>query len=238
LLVGVVLSTLVFGTAVWRDTVAAQVQSGRIPVRSLAGVLAQIAWHLVGLVAAGVVAWRYRDRARDRRTLTAAVAVALATLATLFSVWKRGTSLNTLVAPEVMLVVVAVAGCALAFEGRRRGAAALAAAGIAFAVVQGISLIAVHSVRSGHPFLRPGSAPSYGITLSAAELDAAVAVARRCPPGVPYSSIPMIAFIADRSLPGDQADRYLVDHAPVLKSARAAIAADRARCPARGPVTH
>jgi hypothetical protein len=223
---------------VWRDTVAAQVQSGRIPVRSLAGVLAQIAWHLVGLVAAGFVAWRYRDRARDRATLIAAVAVALATLATLFSVWKRGTSLNTLVAPEVMLVVVAVAGCALAFEGRRRGAAALAAAGIAFAVVQGVSLIAVHSVREGHPFLRPGSAPSYGITLSAAELDAAVAVARRCPPGVPYSSIPMIAFIADRSLPGDQADRYLVDHAPVLKSARAAIAADRARCPAHGPVTH
>jgi hypothetical protein len=113
--------------------------------------------------------------------------------------------------------------------------------GVAFAVAQGLSLI-VHPLIEGtrplHPFLRPGSGHSYGITMSEEEVDKAVADARRCPPGVPYPGTPEIAFIAHRRLAADQADQYLINLAPVLKPARAAIAAEPAHCPAQSPATH
>jgi hypothetical protein len=191
----------VFGTGLWRDTVVAQLESGHIPAHSLVGEVGQIAWHLGGLVIAGLLALRYRGDARDRRTLLVAAAVAGATLITLVSIWKRGTSLNSVVAVEATLVPVAVAGIALALRERRRGLAALGVAGVAFAVIQGLSLI-VHPLIVGsrpiHPFLRPGSGPSYGVTMTRAEVDRAVADARRCPPGVPYAGTPEIAFIARR----------------------------------------
>jgi hypothetical protein len=239
--VEVAVAFVVFGGELWRDTMTAQLESGHIPAHSVAGEIAQIAWQLAGLVVAAVLAWRYRAAARDRRTMLIAAAVALATLFTLVSIWKRGTSLNSLVAPEATLVPLAVAGIALALRERRRGLVALGAAGIAFAVIQGLSLIA-HPLITGsrpiHPFLRPGSGPSYGVTMTRSEVDRAVAEARRCPPGVPYSGTPEIAFIAHRPMPADQPDEYLINLAPTLKSARAAIAADLGRCPAQAPATH
>jgi hypothetical protein len=231
----------VFGTAVWRDTVVAQFQSGHIPFHSLAGEFGQIAWHLSGLVVAALLAWRYRRRARDGRTLLIAGAAAFATLVTLVTVWKLGTSLNSVVPAEVTLVPLAVSGIALAVAAQRRWAAAIGVIGCAFAVVQALSLIAhplIEGARPIHPFLRPGSSHSYGITMSAAEVDRAVADARRCPPGVPYSGTPYIAFLAGRRMPGDQADQYLIHLAPTLKAARDAIAAEPARCPAQAPATH
>jgi hypothetical protein len=93
-------------------------------------------------------------------------------------------------------------------------------------------------VRGLHPFLRPGSSPSYGITLSQHEVAAAVRVARACPAGVPYSGTPIIAFIAGRRMPADQPDQYLAQLAPALHEARDAIAAVKARCPLHPPATH
>jgi hypothetical protein len=232
---------VVFGTGLWRDTVVAQLQSGHIPAHSVVGEVGQIAWHLAGLLVAALLAWRYRRAARDPRTLLIAATVAFATTLTLVSIWKRGTSLNSLVAPEATLVPLAVAGIALALRDGRRSLAALGAAGVAFALVQAVSLV-VHPLIEGsrpiHPFLRPGSGPSYGVTMTASEVDRAVAEARRCPPGVPYAGTPEIAFIAHRPMPANQADQYLINLAPTLKPARDAIAAVPARCPARPPATH
>jgi Glycosyltransferase family 87 len=232
----------VFGGGLWRDVVVAQVESGHVPLHSVAGELAQIAWHLVGLILAAALAWRYRRGARDARTLRVAAMVAVATLVTLVSIWKQGTSLNSVVPAEVTLVPLAVSGIALALASPRpRRLAALGAAGVAFAVVQALSLV-VHPLIVGarpiHPFLRPGSGPSYGVTMTASEVNRAVADARRCPAGVPYSGTPEIAFIAHRPMAGDQPDQYLIHLAPTLKAARAAIAAEPGRCPAQAPATH
>jgi hypothetical protein len=238
---GAMAAFAVFGTGLWRDAVVAQMQSGRIPLHSVAGEIGQIAWQLSGLLIASALAWRHRRVARDRRTLLVAGTVALATLITLVSIWKRGTSLNSLIAPEAALVPLAVAGIALALRDRRRGLVALGAVGVAFAVVQGLSLVAhplIVGSRPIHPFLRPGSGPSYGVTMTRGEVDRAVAEARRCVLGVPYPGTPEVAFIAQRRLAGDQPDEYLIHLAPTLKSAREAIAAEPARCPAQAPATH
>lgn len=239
--IGAAAAFAVFGTGLWRDTVVAQLESGHIPLHSLAGEFGQIAWQLGGLVVAAALAWRYRRDALDGRTLAIATAVAAATLITLVSVWKRGTSLNSLVAPEATLVPLAFAGITLALRQRRRAMIALGVAGVAFALVQALSLVAhplIVGARPIHPFLRPGSSHSYGVTMTSSEVDRAVADARRCPPGIPYSGTPEIAFIAHRPMPADQPDQYLIHLAPTLKTARAAIAAAPAGCPAQAPATH
>jgi hypothetical protein len=236
-----VASFLGFGTALWRDTIVAQFESGHIPLHSVAGEVAQIGWHLVGLVVAAALAWRYRGAARDPRTLRLAGIVATATLVTLVSIWKQGTSLNSLVAVEASLVPLAVTGIALAARRHPRWPAVIGVVGVAFALVQGLSLV-VHPLIEGrrplHPFLRPGSGPSYGVTMTSAEVDHAVSDARRCPPGVPYSGTPEIAFIAHRRMADDQADQYLINLAPTLKKTRGAIAREPSRCPAQAPATH
>jgi hypothetical protein len=258
----IALTAVFFGAAdVWRNTVQAQFESGHISAHALVGVWAQIAWNLSGLLIAAAVAWALRGRTRDRRTLVVAGATAGATLLTLASTWKLGTSLNSLVPSETALVPLAVAGCAWAVEGargggrgqagaaalgrvgragpgRRRAAAIVGALGVAFAVAQGVALVAFPHVHGAHPFLRPGSGPGYGITLSADEVDAAVRAARSCPAKIPYSGTPIIAFIADRPLPADQPDQYLAQLVPVLRPVRDEILAVKTRCPREPPATH
>jgi hypothetical protein len=189
---------------------------------------------------AALIAWILRRRVEHRRTLVVASAVAAATLLTLASTWKLGTSLNSVVPAETTLVPLAVAGCvwALREAGRRRRLAAPGIVAVIFAVAQGVALVASPHVHGAHPFLRPGSAPGYGVTLSADEVDAAARTARSCPAGVPYSGTPIIAFIAHRPLPADQPDQYLAQLAPVLRDARAAILAVTTRCPRQPPATH
>jgi hypothetical protein len=238
--VEVVLTFAAFGPAdVWRDTVVAQFQSGHVGAKALFGEWAQIAWNLLGLLVAAVLARAFRRHARDQRTLFVAAVVAGATIATLASTWKLGTSLNSVVPAESTLVPLALAGCVFALrETGRRAAAVVGVVAIAFAIAQGVTLVAFPHVHGAHPFLRPGSAAGYGITLSRDEVDAAARVARSCPRGVPYSGTPFIAFVAGRPLPGNQADQYLAQLAPVLKDARTAIRAVRTVCPRQPPATH
>jgi hypothetical protein len=239
--VEIALTAALFGaTDVWRDTVTAQFESGHVSGHALVGEWGQIAWNLSGLLVAALIAWILRRRVEHSRTLVVASAVAGATLLTLASTWKLGTSLNSVVPAETTLVPLAVAGCvwALREAGRRRRLAAPGIVAVIFAVAQGVALVASPHVHGAHPFLRPGSAPGYGVTLSADEVDAAARTARSCPAGVPYSGTPIIAFIAHRPLPADQPDQYLAQLAPVLRDARAAILAVTTRCPRQPPATH
>ena len=235
---GIALTLAVFGTDVWRDTVVAQLQSGHVSFKAVAGEWSQVGWHLSGLLIAALLAWRFRQRARDRRALLIAATVAFTTLFTLVSIWKRGTSLNSVIPAEVTIVPLAVAGVAWGLAGGRRALAVIGALGVVFAVAQGVSLITTPYIRGPHLFLRPASSPSYGVTLGKDEVDAAVRDARRCPPGVPYSGTPFIAFVADRRMPADQPDYYLPGIARTLRGVDAAIAADKVRCPAQAPATH
>lgn len=254
---GIALSFALFGGGLWRDTVVAQVQSGHVSLHSFSGEWAQIGWNLLGLLCGAVLAWRYRpvDVTRaQRRTLVVAGAVAGATLITLLSTWKQGTSLNSLVAAEATLVPLAVAGCVWALRaggvraggtrvagsraGGARFAAAVCVAGLAFAVAQGVALVADPVIDGPHLFLRPGSGPSYGVTLTKDEVAAAVRVARACPAGIPHSGTPFVAFVARRSMPADQPDQYLIHLTSELQTARNAIAAVRTTCPRNPPATH
>jgi hypothetical protein len=238
-LVELALTFAFFGPAdVWRNTVVAQFESGHVAAKALLGEWAQIVWNLSGLLVAALLAWALRRRAADRRTLLVAVAAAVATVLTLASTWKLGTSLNSVVPAEAALVPLALTGCVLALRHSGRRVAVLGIVGVAFAVGQGVVLVASPDVHGAHPFLRPGSSPGYGITLPRDEVDAAVRVARACPSGVPYSGTPFIAFVAERPLPGDQPDQYLAQLAPVLSEARDAIRGVKVVCPREAPATH
>jgi hypothetical protein len=237
--VEVALTFVVFGPAdVWRNVVVAQLESGHVKASALFGEWAQIGWNLLGLLLAALLAWFFRRQARDRRTLLVGCAVAGATVLTLVTTWKLGTSLNSVIPAETALVPLALAGCVFAVRQGRPRLAWFAAVAVAFAVAQGIALVAAPDIDGPHPFLRPGSSPGYGITLRRDEVDAAVRAARRCPPGVPYSGTPFIAFVAGRPMPADQPDQYLAQLAPAHREARDAIRAVRTVCPLQPPATH
>ena len=236
----IALTLVAFGPAdVWRNVVVAQLQSGHVGASALFGEWAQIAWNLLGLLIAAALAWAFRRHARDERTLLVAVAVAAATLLTLASTWKLGTSLNSTIPAEATLVPLALAGCVFAIrQGGRRWGPALGATAVAFAVAQGIALVASPDIDGAHPFLRPGSSPGYGITMFRDEVDDAVRAAQSCPAGVPYSGTPFIAFVADRPMPADQPDQYLAQLASVHHRARDAIRSVKTVCPQQPPATH
>jgi hypothetical protein len=78
--------------------------------------------------------------------------------------------------------------------------------------------------RHPRPFLRLGSQPAWAIAMTREQLSAAVAAARRCPPGVPFGGAPLIAFAAGRQMAAGQPDQFIVSHARVLRSVQAEVA--------------
>ena len=84
------------------------------------------------------------------------------------------------------------------------------------------------------PAVSPSSGEPFATVAMAdrGDVDAAVAAARACPAGRPYSGLPLIAFIAHRPMPGNQPDSYIIEAAaPRLAVERQAAAADVPRCP-------
>ena len=218
LVVGLGLTTLAGGTNVWRDVVYAQTQSGYRSLGSLAGYWAQAAWNLVGLLVPAAFAVLSRGRMRDRRLAATSFGLAGAMLVLFLSNAKLGTSLNVTVAVEATLVPPAVCGIVLA--GRWARVACVVA--VAFTLAQSISLVA--DPRHPRPFLRLGSQPAWAIAMTREQLSAAVAAARRCPPGVPFGGAPLIAFAAGRQMAAGQPDQFIVSHARVLRSVQAEVA--------------
>ncbi len=237
--VGVLASFAVFGSTLWTDVVSAQLDSGRLPFSLLRGMWAQAGWNLVGLVAAAGLAWWLRGRARDPELFKATAAVAAGVLLTVITNWKRGTGLNILVPVEATIVPLAIAGVVWGLAavretaGRRtRVLAVVALAGVALAVVQGVSLaIDPYPKTIAHPWLRPGSSTAWAIGAREPEVDAIVAAARKCPPGVAYSNIPYYAFLAHRRMPGDQPDRWILEHSGVHKDELTRVGVDQPVCP-------
>ncbi|MEA2404861.1 MAG: hypothetical protein QOE08_1508 [Thermoleophilaceae bacterium] len=236
---GVAASFAVFGSGLWTDVVSAQLDSGRLPFSLLKGMWAQAGWNLIGLLVAVALAWRLRGRARDPVLFRAVAAVAAGVLLTVMTNWKRGTGLNILVPVEATLVPLAMAGAAWGVESLREGVdrrarlfAAAAIAGVALAVVQGASLaIDPYPKTLAHPWLRPGSSVAWAIGAREPQVDAIVAAARKCPPGVAYSNIPYYAFLAERRMPGDQPDRWILEHSGVHRAELARVSADQPVCP-------
>jgi hypothetical protein len=132
--------------------------------------------------------------------------------------------------------LVPLALCGVAFAARSRGVfAAICVAGLLFCAAQSLSLLV--SPGDARPFLRPGSKPAWGITMTRAQVSAAVAAARSCPVGVPYSGPPLIAMLAGRAMPDDQPDQFIVPRAPTLHAVARAVAAQRPVCMPSGTGT-
>ena len=233
----VVAATAVFGSALWRDTVTAQFDTGTRALSQLVGYWAQALWNLIWLIVpAGVATWWRRDT-RDPALALRLAALGLATLLTVWTTTKNGTGLNSLVPVEAMLVPLAMTGAVVGVRRARAAGAArpwrwagpVLAVGLVMVVAQGISLMA--DPRTGFPFLRPFSAPAWGISLTGEQVDEVVARARACDPALATSYAPFIAYLAHRRPPGGQPDGFITVRSPALAPAARAIAADLPVCP-------
>jgi hypothetical protein len=226
--VALVLAALaVFGTALWREAVRAQLQVGSASVHYVAQLLAQAAWNELPLLAGAAAALALAHEARERqllRTLAAAAAGGLALGLTLF---KSGSYIDVFVVAEPPLLALAACGAVWAWErGRARWLVALLGALLA---AQSLSLL----IAPGDPVIarRPLAHSGLEYVLSPAAVTRAVAVARRCPPGVAYSGQPYLAFVSRRAMPGDQPDLFIIAHAPLDAPFARRAAADQPRCP-------
>lgn len=218
----------VFGTALWREAVRAQLQVGHATLHYVAGLLAQAGWNELPLIAGAAAALVLAHQARDRTLLRTLAAGAGAGLVLGLSLFKRGSYIDVLALAEPPLLALAACGATWAWErARSRWIVALLGALLA---VQSISLL----VDPGHPVLARRPFAGYGLqyALSPAAVDRAVAAARRCPPRLAYSGAPFIAFLAGRRMPGDQPDVFIVGSASLNAPFARRVAADAPRCPA------
>jgi len=84
-----------------------------------------------------------------------------------------------------------------------------------------------------HPTLfgRPFAASPPNWTLTSDQVNAQLAAIKRCPASQAYSGQPFLAFAADRRMPGNQPDQFIIGHARVDARFLAAAARDKPRCP-------
>jgi hypothetical protein len=218
------------GESFWREVFVAQAHTGARSLGSLAGYWAQAGWNLVGLLVCAGVSVLGRGRLRDARLFRLAAGLAAAMLLVFVSNVKVGTSLNITVPVEAALMPLAVCGAVLAFRGgRSRLPLTICGLAVAFTMAQSVSVMAspAHPV----PFLRAGSRSAWGAQMTVSQLRVAVARARACPPGVPYSGPPLIAFVAGRTMPAGQPDQFITTHSRTLAEVARRIAAVARVCP-------
>ncbi len=222
-------SIAVFGLGVWREAILAQLQIGRAGIHYVAGLLAQAAWNelplLAGALAFVIAALRRPPVPRLVRTMSAASLGGLLLALTLF---KRGSYIDVLAVAEPPLVVLSAAAVA---RGWRRCTAAWAVVLLlgALLLAQTVSLL----VSPGDPAIatRPFARAGLRWTESRAAVARSVAAARRCPARLAYSGDPWIAFLADRRMPGEQPDLFILAGAREDRAFALRAAQDRPLCP-------
>lgn len=225
-------SLVLFGDGVWAQTVVAQLKLGRATVHYAGGILAQAAWNeLPLLLGAGLfiaIAWRARERLRDRELAATVTGAAAGGLLLALTVFKRGSYINVMTAAEPPLLVLATCGVAWGWRRWRRARPIIALAS-ALLVAQILSLL----INPPDPWIAVRPFAKSGITWSAGpqQVNAEVAAAHACPPGPAYSGSPYIAFLADRRMPGYQPDMFMLANAPEDHVFARRAARDIPRCP-------
>jgi hypothetical protein len=215
--------TAIFGFGLWDDSVIAQMSSGRRGLDVLRGVWGQAFWSLIGLVALSFLVWRERARLRDAPLFKVLAALAVAMLATLITNSKDGTGLNVIVPIEAALVPLALS--AIVVSSLRW----VAPVALAFTLAQSLSLVLQPTTAS--PFLYPTSERgAWGRDSDTGEVEAAVAKAEACPPGVVYAGPPFIALLAHRAMPDDQPDQFLPSRSTHLADVQKRMDAVQPRC--------
>jgi hypothetical protein len=209
--------------------VTAQQDVGWHSLREFGGLAAQAAWNLAPLVVLAALGVAFALDARDPALVRTLVAVAVANLILVLTIAKTGTYVNTIVLAEPPLIALGAAGIVWALRPRRTVALAVAGAACALAAVQVGSFVA--SPTDPGLYVRPFSDPAHGWEADDAAVQRTVAEARSCPPGVPYSGAPFYAFLAERPMPGDEPDQFLLAQTPVAAAAARKAAADTPTCP-------
>ena len=232
------LATAAVWLAIWGqplidNLIVAQGETG-FQIGILPGHFAQAIWNLAPLVLLAALALSARDHARDPALLRTLAALAGGSLLLVVTFVKEGTYINLIALIEPVLVPLAAAGLVWLFSEAvrtapgRRIVPIAAWASLALIGLQslGILLAPGNPLVFGNPFL---DAP--GRVLSSKGVDLAIARARACPPGVPYSGEPYFAFVADRPLPAGQPDLFIVREAPVHAQLRDEVSRALPRCP-------
>jgi hypothetical protein len=222
------LGLAVFGTPLWRGAVRAQLEVGHNSLHYVGGLIAQGAWNEAPLACGAALALMLgREHSAEPRLLRALAAAGVAGLVLLATVYKRGSEINVLAVAEPPLLALAAGGALWAWQRPRARALVLVLA--ALLAAQSISLL----VAPGDPVIarRPFARSGLERALSPAAVAHAVRVARACPARLAYSGSPYIAFLADRRMPGDQADLFIIRYAATDAPQRARAQADQPRCP-------
>jgi hypothetical protein len=223
--------TALFGGDLWKDTVVAQLHTGAPRSLSvLVGVWGQAVWNVIGLLALALIAWVRRCDSADPRLTRMLAALAVVEAFTLLTIYKEGTGLAALIPLESTLVPLALAGAVYLFRARGTMALVASAVLLAFTSAQSVSLLT--SDETGFPFVDPVSERgAWHREASGDEIERLVAAARACPPGVPYTGVPFVAFLAHRPMPANQPDQFLPSHSSTLHDVLAEMDADQPRCP-------
>ena len=229
--------SLAFGGALPENVLLAQAETGTAELRYVAGLWLQAGWNLLPLAALAAIAWRYRQAARDPALFRTLVALFLSTAALLLTLAKSGAYLNVVVVVEPPAVALGTAGVVWVWRearqkpsgaiSRRLAGASLVA--VALAGAQSASLLT--SPSDPDVFVRPFSAPAHARRMSSEEVDRRVALARRCPADVPFSGPPFLAFLADRKMPANQPDQFIIANAETHRRFAEAARLAVPRCP-------
>lgn len=207
------------GMNLWNNVVVAQTQIPRSLHHRGWG---QIFWLIVAPISLSTLAFAFSRHARDQRLMRILLFVALTTTAlTFLSCMKFGTWLNVLVTPESVLLPLMILGIYWSVkefhEKKAFSTISAAMVGVFFAFLmcaQSVSLFA--SAKNPVVFLRPGSHGEGIMNLSDAEVKAAVQqVKAQCPANLPYRGTAFLAFLARRSPPGMQPDRFITVQARI-----------------------
>lgn len=234
LVVGLLGCLALGGSAFLTDVFVAQSQSGYHSLSEVKGWWLQGAWNLAGPLLGCLLALWLRRQSADPGRLLALLSTAAAMIVTGLSTLKQGTGLNVLVPVEAVLVAGAVCGAVLAWReaaGRGRRVTVAAAAVVAatlFTLAQSASLLI--DPTDPRPFDRAGSSTvGWGVLLTRPQLETTVAAAQACPRGSFYVGEPFIAFIANRSVPADQPDGFIIA-TRALRSTAARVHAAHPNC--------
>ena len=226
-----VVALLAYGTPLWTETVRAQFEVGQAPLHYVGGLIAQAAWNELPLLfIAAPVAWaalQRRSYSRDPALERALLAAAAAGLLLGLSLFKRGSYISVFIVAEPPLLALAVLGASGLWQTGWRARLAVAAL-LALLAAQSASLL----IDPADPVVarRPGAQSGLAIGASPSLVNRAVALARRCPPQRAYPGAPYIAFLADRRMPGEQPDTFMLSFASADAAFARRAAADQPRC--------
>ncbi len=216
--------TAIFGFGLWDDSVIAQLSSGRRGLDVLKGVWGQAFWSLIGLVALAFAVWRKRAQLKRR---AAAEGPRRA---------RRGDARDADHEHQGRHGAEHASSRSRPRSCRSRSSAIVVASlrwvapvALAFTLAQSLSLVL--SPNTATPFIYPTSQRgAWGRDSDTEQVEAAVAKAEACPPGVVYAGPPFIALLAHRAMPDDQPDQFLPSRSTHLADVQKAIDAVQPRC--------